>query len=80
MYGDRINGKGGINRGRADMADCVLTEKTPYCPGNPYSYTKELLEGLSRYYREYHDLDTVALRRVLRYGEICKPLHPGKKA
>ena len=52
----------------ADMADCVLTEKTPYCPGSLYSYTKEFLEGLSRYYREYHSLDTVALRVNLCYG------------
>ena len=51
-----------------DMADCILTEKTPYCPGSLYSYTKEFLEGLSKYYREYHDLDTVALRVNLVYG------------
>lgn len=52
----------------AEMADCALTEKTPYCPGSLYSYTKEFLEGLSRYYREYHGLDTVALRVNLCYG------------
>lgn len=51
-----------------DLADCSLSEKTPYCPGSLYSYTKEFLEGLSKYYREYHDLDTVALRVNLIYG------------
>ena len=63
----------GTKSGRAarygeKYADCLMTEKTPYCPGSLYSYTKEFLEGLSLYYREYHQLDTVALRVNLVYG------------
>ena len=58
------------------------THRWSCCPGSLYSYTKEFLEGLSKYCRDFRDLDTVALRVNLgqhrtiasaRFGESFLP-------
>lgn len=58
------------------------THRWSCCPGSLYSYTKEFLEGLSKYCRDFRDLDTVALRGNLgqhrkiasaRFGESFLP-------
>lgn len=72
-----------ISQGRRHLRQWrSRTHRWSCCPGSLYSYTKEFLEGLSKYCRDFRDLDTVALRVNLgqhrkiasaRFGESFLP-------